>query len=131
VTYRELYDAAVRAVAEGGAESNTEDYEERAQYLLATFCFECAGLDALWCAANGTSSKGAPETVCVSLDSPFGLSDAFAPAAIYYLAAMLVLDENEEMSESFLARYSDQLATLRASLPMGKERIRDHYPDLA
>ena len=70
-------------------------------------------------------AKGMP------LDGEFGLSDAFAPAAIYYLAAMLVLDENEEMSESFLARYSDQLATLRASLPMGKEHIRDHYPDLA
>ena len=82
-------------------------------------------------ASVGTSAKGAPETVCVPLDGEFGLSDAFAPAAIYYLAAMLVLDENEEMSESFLARYSDQLATLRASLPMGKEHIRDHYPDLA
>ena len=91
MTYRELYDAAVRAVAEGGAESNTEDYEERAQYLLATFCFECAGLDALWCAANGTSSKGAPETVCVSLDSPFGLSDAFALVLAMTAASAMVL----------------------------------------
>lgn len=131
MTYREIYDAALRAVAEGSTESNTEDYEERAQYLLATFCFECAGLDALWCAANGASSAGAPSTVCVSLEDSFGLSEVFAPAAVYYLSAMLVLDENESMSEEFLARYSDQLATLRASLPMAKECIRDQYPDLA
>lgn len=131
MTYRELFEAAVRAVAENGAEANTEDYEERATYLLATFTYECCTLDALYRAANELGSSEPPSTVCVPLDDDFTLSDVFAPAAVYYLCAMLVLDENERMSERFFDLYSDSLSTLRASLPAKKESIKDCYADPA
>ncbi|MBQ1230075.1 MAG: hypothetical protein IIW36_05830 [Clostridia bacterium] len=132
MTCRELFDAAVRAVAENGTEACTEDYEERATYLLATFLHESATLDAIYRSANGLGSgTEPPDGVCIPLEKDFPLSDAFAPAAVYYLSAMLVLDENEEMSERFFALYSDRLSALRASLPARKERIKDCYPDPA
>ncbi len=112
MTYREILDASIRMVGESGENGNASDYEERASYLLATFCTECAGLDRKYRLANGMSDANFAATACVELDGAFPLCDVFAPAATYYLAAMLVLEENEDMSETLFARYSDALATL-------------------
>ena len=65
--------------------------------------------------------------VCVSLEDSFPLSPAFAPAIIYYLASMLVLDENSEMSDTLFDRFSDALSAIRDGLPTSVEKILDRY----
>ena len=51
MTYRELYDSALRIVSETDENTNM-DYEERAEYILAAFCSECAGINKKYCKAN-------------------------------------------------------------------------------
>ena len=65
--------------------------------------------------------------VCVSPEDPLPLSDAFAPAVTYYLASMLVLDENSEMSDTLFDRFSDALSSIRDGLPTSVEKILDRY----
>ena len=115
MTYREILNSSIRMVGESDENGNASDYEERASYLLATFYTECAPLDKKYRLANGMSTVSYVATTCVDLENVFPLCDAFSPAATYYLAAMLVLEENEDMSEALFARYSDALAALTAA----------------
>ena len=128
MTYRELFDAAVRMVAENAEEGDVTDYEDRSSYLLATVSNQCAALDRAYRLANGAIDTALIKVgVCVMLDETFPLSDAFAPAVTYYLAAMLVLDENEEMSDTLFSRYADAIAQLRSQMPAVTEKIVNRY----
>ena len=127
MTYRELFDGAVRMVAEGGADGDVTDYEERAAYLLATICHQCEPLDRVYRNATGEDTSSLEIEVCVSMEDAFPLSNAFAPAVTYYLAAMLVLDENEDMSDTLFSHYANALASIRDSLPAATEKILNRY----
>ena len=128
MTYRELFEAAVRMVDETTAEENIRDYEERATYLLATVCQQCASLDRFYRQAYGAEDAEVGEIdLCVELDASFALSAAFAPAVTYYLAAMLVLDENEDMSDTLFSHYANALASIRSGLPMKASETVDRY----
>ncbi|MBQ9131888.1 MAG: hypothetical protein IJX62_05410 [Clostridia bacterium] len=128
MTYRELFDAAVRMVDENAADGDTEDYEERAGYLLATACSQCAPQDEVYRKAHGLGQSTTQDVgLYVTLDGEFPLSPIFAPAVACYLAAMLVLDENEEMSDTLFSHYANALAAIRGGLPVTAEKIADHY----
>ena len=105
----------------------TEDYEERAPYLLASFLNRCAPLDRLYRRANALGASAGFDGACFPLDDAFPLSAIFATAATYYLAAMLVLDENEEMSDRFFAMYADELTSIRTSIPAVVEPILNKH----
>ncbi len=127
MTYRELFENALRAVAEGSDTGEVSDYEERAGYLLATFCMQCAKADADYRRANGEDAATFSVAAWVDPDDEFPLCDVFAPPAIYYLSAMLTLDENEEMSDRFFELYSDALSKILSSLPAACEGVTDRY----
>ena len=127
MTFEELFENALRLVAEDPTEGDTSDYEDRASYILATFCSQCASADARYRQAHKMSAVTVSAVAYVELSEAFPLCDAFAPAATYYLAAMLTLDENEVLSEKFFALYTDALATIQASLPALRETVTDSY----
>ena len=127
MTYRELFDAAVRMVDENAADGDVEDYGERAGYLLAAACSQCAPQDRIYRKANGMADSTVQTVAFVELDEVFPLSPIFVPAVTYYLAAMLVLDENEDMSDTLFSHYADTLASIRNNLPASTERITDRY----
>lgn len=124
MTCREIYGAALRLLCE--AESNASDYEDRAGYLLATFCTETSPIDNRYRIANGEGEQLPFAKAFLDLDSEFPLSDIFLPAAEYYLAAMLAVDENEDLCDRYFAKYTDALAAIvqpRAE----KKPIKDCY----
>lgn len=127
MSYRELFEAAVRMVAEGGTVGDISDYEERASYLLATACHQCAPLDRAYRKATGAGEPSSRVGLCVELEDNFPLSEVFAPAVTYYLASMLVLDENAEMSDKLFDAFSDALASIRDGLPAATEKILNKY----
>ena len=128
MTARELLSSAISMVSLFPLDSEgTEDYTERAPYLIATFLNRCAPLDRLYRRANMLGSATAFDGAVFPLDDVFPLSAVFATAATYYLAAMLVLDENEEMSDRFFAMYADELTSIRASLPAVVEPILNKH----
>ena len=53
MTFRELYNSALRLVSETDDNLMNEDYEDRAGYILAAFCNECAPVEKKYCKANG------------------------------------------------------------------------------
>ncbi len=130
MTYQSLFDSAKHAVCEGGSGGDTSDYAERAPYLLANFVGQSRMLDTQYRAAHQMDAGTYPEVAAVSMTDTFPLCAVFAPLAVYYLSAMLVLDENEEMSEKFFSLYADGIAALEDSLPAKIESIVNRYPGL-
>ena len=127
MTLREITNAAIALVCEDPDIIDTDDYRDRATYILPTFCGHCSASDDRYRAANAMSPKSAFSAVFMELEETFPLADAFIAPATYYLAAMLTVDENEDLSDRFFALYTDAVATLEAGLPAVSEKIADRY----
>ena len=125
MTLREICEAAIRLVCE--TPDGSEDYEERACYLLPTFCAQCHESDSKYRKAHGTSAANLPSSLYWELEGSFPLSDIFIAPATYYLAAMLTLDENDALSEKLFELYTDALVSVEAALPMQSAPITDRY----
>ena len=129
MTCNEIYTVALGMVCES-AQNNNTDYEERAPYLLAAFCSSCRALDTQYRHANGLDDAPDFSDSYIALEADFPLHRVFSSPAAAYLAAMLTVDENEEMSDRFCALYSDCLAQIQASLPCKVESIKNRYVGL-
>lgn len=127
---RELYDAALRILAESTAAQDNEDYEERAPYLLAAFASEAGAIDRKLRIANQDTSAPKYSPVFLDLEHEFPLSDALAAAASLYLAAMLILESDESRSDVLYDRYCDTLLRIEENLPATKEVITDRYGNI-
>ena len=127
--YRDLIQSAIAIVCENAVVSfGNEDYHARAPYLLAAFVTQYAKLDGDYRKVNGMEKKVIPtDAATIEVDDEFPLCDVFAPAAIYHLAAGLVIDENEEMSDKFFDRYINAILEVRKNLPSLAEPIVDRY----
>ena len=127
MTYRDVLDAAVRLLSEDSELGYAEDYTARAPYVLATFDMECAAADRAYRQSNGLEESADSGSTCVELGDRFRLSDVFFPAALYYLSAMLVMDENEALGERFFDLYSDAVSKILSALPATLSQIVDSY----
>ncbi|MBQ8415889.1 MAG: hypothetical protein IJX13_03165 [Clostridia bacterium] len=125
---REIFDAAIRVVCEDVTSTEgLEDYADRAPYLLATFLSQCAPIDKRYRKVNGLSPVTYEETAAVNMEADFPLCSVFFPAAIYYLSAMLVIDESETLSDKFFSLYTDAIVSIQADLACMQEQIVDRY----
>lgn len=123
---RDIYISALSHIGEFNTEDNA-DYMERAPYLLAAFCTECAETDTAYRKLHSLPPRSASDTVYIPLDTDFPCADRFASAAAIYLAAMLVIDENMELSDKLFDRYCDIMSTIQSELPSTIEKIVDKY----
>jgi hypothetical protein len=130
MTYRELYDSALRIVSETDGNFTNEDYEERAGYILAAFCGECASIDKKYRSTHGSPESQFVPKALVALNESFPLESVFVPAAVYYLGAMLVSDENEALCDRLFALYTDAISAIQAEIPWSNQKIVNHYPDM-
>ena len=129
MTYYDILDSAIAAVCEDVTASYaTEDYNARAQFILASFVVKHASLDALWRETHGMEEAPIDTDITVvSTRDEFPLCDIFAPVAINYLASALIIDENEEMSDKFFDRYVTGTMDIRNALPAKQSPIIDRY----
>ena len=126
MTYQDIYDTALRLVCEDSSAA-APDYDDRAPYLLANFYNEQVPLQKKLDAAKGAEPTDYQPEVCVDLGVDFPFSEELISPATYYLAAMLSLDENEELSDRLFDRYIDGVATVAMSLPASLHPIKDCY----
>lgn len=124
---QDIYDGALKILAQRDIEGANEDYEERAPYLIAAFCSECSRADAAYRKANGLSKGTATNSVYLNLSAEFPCCSRFASAASVYLASMLVIDENPELSDKLFDRYSDMMSAICMEIPAEIESISDRY----
>ena len=122
---RDIYISALRLIGE--VAENNDDYMERAPYLLAAFCTESAETDIAYRREHSLDPRPRVSSVCIPLDTDFPCADRFATAAASYIAAMLVIDENAELSDRLFDRYCDIMATIQSEIPSRIEKIVDRY----
>lgn len=125
---RDVYTAALAMISEPQSDtSRRADFDERAPYLLAAMCDEARAMDAVFRRACDEEAQEQFSPVCLELDAAFPLTERFAAPAATYLAAMLVLDENEELSDKLYGRYCDLMSDLCATCPASSAPIVDVY----
>ena len=124
---REIYTTALRLIGENPDTSENSDYEDRAPYLLAAFCTESAEIDTAYREANDLPPRTPVNNVSISLTGVFPCASRFTTAASLYLAAMLVIDENIELSDKLFDRYCDAMATIQSEIPAKIEKIAQQY----
>ena len=124
---RDIYISALSLIGESVDIEENNDYEERAPYLLAAFCSEAASTDAAYREMKKLEAATSVDNVCLPLECDFPYADRFASAAVMYLAAMLVIDENIELSDKLFDRYCDTMATIQSEIPSRIEKIVQKY----
>ena len=127
MTNRKIYECALHILAQNGVECDNSDYEERASYILATFCSEMDRTDDLMRKAFKAPVKITFQNVWISLDEDFPLVNRFAPLAAKYLAAMLVIDEDGELSDRIYDMYCQSISALKRDIPCIIESTADKY----
>lgn len=124
---RDIYSNALGLLAQGVDGAQTSDFEDRAPYILATFCREVFELDRAIRSILGVSSAQEFTGAYLSLDGEFPLLERFTAIAAKYLAAMLIIDEDSDLSDRLYAMYCDSMATLQSQIPAVIEKITDKY----
>ena len=103
------------------------DYAERAPYIIANFITENATLDDKYRAAIGAEPKAAICSVFAADDDEFPLLPRFSSAAQYYLASMLIADEDDVRSDGFFDKFCTAMADIMAETPAVCGAIVDVY----
>ena len=110
----DIYKAALTLIAQGIESNDISDYDERAPYLIASFCNTSKKIDADIRRAKNYESQGKFSPVCLPLEDEFPLCDDLVSAASLYVAAMLVIDEDEALSDSIYDKYCDAISSIMA-----------------
>lgn len=105
-----------------------DEIDERARYILAAAVSEMGLTDDEYRRSHGLAPRLPANDIMLDADEDFPLSARFAHPAAYYLAAMLAADEDPELSDVLFDRFSDAMATIRASLMSIKGSTVNVYP---
>ena len=124
---KDIFKSALRLLNEKGAEDELGDFVERAPYILSAMFSASARLDKAYRAAFGLGEQEAFSPTYAELDSTFPLCDRFASAAAFYLASLLIVDENDDLSDNFFDKYCDSMASISSEIPAEAEKIRNVY----
>ena len=127
MNYSEIYESAVNLIGEAVGTPSVSDYETRAGYIMANVTTILIPIDAQYMAANGLTGSTPSIRAYVEMNKVFPLSSVFVPAATLYVAAMLVLTENAELSASFYELYRNELTRIRNTLSFKKGPTVDKY----
>ena len=126
IACREIYTNALVHIGEVGKTSFTSDYEDRAPYILASFCSLAKNTDKKIRKAQGLQNQVNFSPVFLSLDSTFPLCDDLCPVASLYIAAMLVIDEDAELSDTLYDKYCDGIASIAAEYDTAQDDTTDY-----
>lgn len=127
MTVRNIYDCALRLIGEKTGTCGEGEMEERAPYIAAALCGEASALDRAYRSAFGLGTQAETSDIILPLDAEFPLCDRFAPAAAFYMGAMLILDGNGELYETLFERWCDALAGISSELPFLGSAVTDVY----
>ncbi len=127
MTVRDIYDSALSLIGENAELGSDADYSERAPYIVAIFCDKVANIDRSYRETHGLEEQKYFNAVRLGLDTDFPLCPRFTDSAVHYLAAMLVLYENEVLHDKLFSIQCDLLAKAISEIPCYKEKIVNVY----
>lgn len=123
-TNQEVFRGALSVLGEPDG-NYCDDYEERAPYLIATFCSMTKDIDKGIRLIEGLEAGVKFSPVYLSLSDDFPLCDSLVPCASLYVAAMLVIDEDPELSDSIYEKYCDAISDLSAYVAASSSADKD------
>ena len=112
----DVYNKALGFIGELDDPLGSPDYESRAPYLIASFCYSAKSLDKSLRKINGVSDGPSFSPIYISISENFPLCDELIHPAALYVASMLVIDDDTALSEKLYDQYCDAIATLAVSL---------------
>ena len=112
----QIYESALALLGESLKTNDNTDYEERAPYIIANFCSEAKEADKDWRNAQELGNQTDWDTLFISLDEIFPLSDCFASAAAFYLAAMLVTESNPDLYDKLYDHFCNAMSTIDSNI---------------
>lgn len=127
MTGKEIYSASLHILAETDDNADRSDYEERYPYILALFYGEAEELDLKYRRAHKIPIEYMYFEISEIPEAEMPLCDVFASAAVYYLAAMLIIDENTEFSDRLFEKYSARMESILSGLPSELGKIKRVY----
>ena len=113
---RDIYVSALSLLGLGVGGENASDLEERAPYLIASFCCSAKEIDATLRKAEELGAQPSFNSVFLELDSEFPLCDRLSSCAALYVAAMLIIDEDPELSDSLYDKYCAAIAPFSSAI---------------
>ena len=127
MTVQDIYEAALRILAESSDPADNADYAERAPFIIAAFCTQNAALDKATRRMLSEGSQHDFNAAYIELDDEFPLLERFAPAAALYLASMLVMEDFEDLSDRLYDRYCDLVSRFCEAVCVENSPITDVY----
>lgn len=112
----DVYQKALGFIGELNDPMGNPDYESRAPYLLASFCSTAKSLDKRLRSINGLEAAPSFSPIYVSLMEYFPLCDELIHPAALYVASMLIVEDDSELSSTLYDQYCDSIATIAASI---------------
>jgi len=129
MTNMEIYTATLRLINEISDVDRSSDYQDRAPYILANFITDNVALNRQYCQLMGILPRNVAVRTHMALAEEFPLADVFFIPAEYYLAYLLLADENPELSDMFFDRFCLSIASILAKIPATREKIVNAYPN--
>jgi len=123
-----IFDAAINIINKKSGDEEYDEYMERATYILANFCCANAAIDRDFRETHGLPSQESFNEIVLDMDDDFPFDSRFSAPAAHYLAAILMLDENGDVSENIFDAYADNMSKVKNELPMKKGKIFNVYP---
>ena len=127
---KSIYKKALRLIGETSPdEARTEDYLERAPYILANAVNDLSRLDVFYREAFGLPAQTKKEgtELCLPLSETFPLSKRFVGAVSAYLASLLVIDEDPSLSDKLYDKFCVGVTAITQEIPAERQRILDMY----
>lgn len=115
-TNRSIYENALALLGQTRGDEYCGDYEERAPYVIASFCSQVENVDKRIRLIENLPEASGFNRLYLDLESNFPLCDKLLGCASLYLAAFLVSDDDHDLSDSLYDKYCDAIATLSASV---------------
>ena len=113
-TNNDIFLMSLALVDERETVGDVSDFEERAPYLLASFCSLCKTLDKKLRERDSLDAQSSFSSVKLKLSDDFPLCERLVAPAAAYLASTLIADETPSLSEKLYDKYCDAIATLGA-----------------
>lgn len=125
--YDSIKETAFALIGETNPFSDTRDYDDRFPFVLATFINQNSSLDSALKKQLGIVGKDCPAVSGCDIFGDFPLLDRFVTPAVYYVASMLITDENTELSDKFFGLYEKSMTDMYSALPLTHGQILDAY----
>ena len=125
---KEIFDSTMGILSKNDITVSESDFKERAPFIIAMFCCNTAAVDRDLRESHGFPTQKHFNEVFLDMEEDFPLDSRFSTPAAYYLAAMLIMDEKENVSDRLFDLFSNNISEVIKEIPSRKHKIINVYP---